>query len=81
MSPSFRQYCTCGALIVVAVAGGIVHHDAESHTETFRPDTTLVVVSGPAASTSSAIASGYVLRAEPGRYVLKLNPAQLSIST
>ena len=81
MAPSFRLRCTCGALILAAVAGGIVHHDAESHTETFRPDPAPLVISTVAGSTSSSGASTFVLNAEPGRYTLTGSDAGLSVGT
>ena len=80
MSASHLRRCACGALIVLAVAGGMVHHDPHTHAETFRADLA-VVSTGVAASTSSAIATGYALRAEPGSYVLTFPNARLSKST
>lgn len=53
MSSAFGRRCVCGALIVTAVVGGIVHHDEQGHTETFRPDPAPVAAEAVGASTSS----------------------------
>jgi hypothetical protein len=51
--PTFRQRCTCGALIVIAVVGGVVHHDAHTHVDTFRPNAPVVAVASAASGGST----------------------------